>query len=491
MDGAVFFEETPPQERYVKAALSGEYKFLLFGGAMRSGKTYIVLALIILLCKIFPKSRWAVVRKTGPLITGNVFPVFEKLKPPGFFLDTRAASQNYPWHTPAVNGSQIIWWPEFTSEGDQDMNRWRGLEVNGFVLEEASELFEKTFTMCIARAGAYVMPRGYATPPPLILLTCNPSQSWVKKLFYDPFVRGELKAPWFYQPAFPGDNPYLDPVYVEGLKHMPEKQYKLLVEGNWDYAETPDQLIQASWIAKAYERWGLALPEQMLRDKLIANPNNHFLGVDVARFGDDDSVIAHRIGHMLYDMDSRHGWDTVEVAKMSADYALRHKIPQHRILVDAVGVGGGVVDNLKHHHKLMVESFIAGASPTKELTIAEGVKFQFANLRAEGWWTLRELFDPETPGPKISINPRLMRQGRIYSDLTAVKYEISSDKMVKITPKKQTKMTAGQSPDYGDAIMQAFCPTLGANVTERLANLGRLTELFKGAGGARGRAYGR
>jgi len=225
-----FFTATPAQAKFADAVFSGAYRYLAYGGGIRSGKTATSLMLVQSLCKVFPKSRWAIVRKDLPTLRRNVLPSFTKFRVPGFTGEVNQSS----WTAECTNGSQIIFFTESLSE-DPELNRWRGLEVNGFFLEEANELQEVSFRKAIERAGSWVVPNGGNQPPPLVVATFNPSAGWVKRTFYDPYMAGTLESPFYYQPATIVDNPHLPQDYVESLKSLPERDYKRFVEGDWSF----------------------------------------------------------------------------------------------------------------------------------------------------------------------------------------------------------------------------------------------------------------
>jgi hypothetical protein len=232
----VLFKSFPKQDIFAKAVFSGKYRYLMYGGAIRSGKTFLVVALTILLAKAFPGSRWAMVRKDLPTLRRNLLPVFEKLR--GEFCSPVNQST---WTSKCANGSEIIFFTE-SIDTDPDLNRWKGLEVNGFVLEEANELRDKTFPMAQSRAGAWIIPAtkdnpSPQQPPPLILLTVNPAPGWVRRVFYDPWRAGVLEAPYFFQQALVKDNPYLTKDYLDSLEFLPELEYRRYVLGDWDTVE--------------------------------------------------------------------------------------------------------------------------------------------------------------------------------------------------------------------------------------------------------------
>jgi hypothetical protein len=257
-----FFVATAAQSKFSEAALSGQYTYLLYGGGIRSGKTALVLITLQLLAKVFPKSRWAIVRKDLPTLRRNVLPTWEKFRIPGFAEPVNQSN----WVSQCKNGSQIIFFTESLSE-DPDLDRWKGLEVNGFALEEANELAEVSWNKAIERAGAWVVPKGGNQPPPLILLTCNPSPGWIKQKFYDPWKVGALRAPYYFQPATIKDNPHLPADYLKSLANLHEHERRRFVEGDWSVAESqffeelaePDRLFvtraQVPELQEHYEYW--------------------------------------------------------------------------------------------------------------------------------------------------------------------------------------------------------------------------------------------
>ena len=62
----VVFEPFPKQKEFIEAALSGEYSYLMYGGAAGGGKTYVTMAIAIMLAKFYPGSRSFVVRESLP-----------------------------------------------------------------------------------------------------------------------------------------------------------------------------------------------------------------------------------------------------------------------------------------------------------------------------------------------------------------------------------------------------------------------------------------
>jgi len=232
-DKEVLFEPFPKQQEFLSAALNGKFNFITFGGAIRGGKTYALLALFILLCRAFPKSRWAIVRKDLPTIKKNLYPSWDKIKPTNYIK-----SHNHETHTVTfINGSQLIFFPE-SYDTDKELNRWRGLEVNGFGFEEINECQRASLYKAFERAGSYIIKGAKIQPKPLIVATCNPTNNWFKEEVYTPWKEGRLRPTWHYIQSRIYDNiPLLtaQPDYLPSLKeNLNRFEYEVFVEGNWD-----------------------------------------------------------------------------------------------------------------------------------------------------------------------------------------------------------------------------------------------------------------
>jgi len=222
----ILFEPFAKQLEFLQAVFSGDYDVILYGGAIRGGKTYAGLGALIMLSLMYAKSKWAVVRSSRQPLILNTIPSFEKMCPKSIIAKHNHSTNIISF----TNGSQIMFFGE-NYDKDKDLNRWRGLEVNGFLLEEVNELHEISFAKAIERRGSHVInPK----PPGLILCTCNPTNNWVKEKFYDPWKKGILNPRWKYIPSKLTDNPFMDNDYREGLKQLPRYQYETFVEGNWD-----------------------------------------------------------------------------------------------------------------------------------------------------------------------------------------------------------------------------------------------------------------
>lgn len=218
------FVPTPKQQEFIDAVLSGIYKFLFFGGAAGGGKTYVMLAIFIFLSKVFPNSKWCVVRKDYAKLKQNTIPTFFKICPRRFLVKFTDGVAYF------TNGSQIIFKGE-NFNYDKDLTWMDGFECNGFGGEEVQELSRKFFEKAKLRAGRHIIE---PMPPIVNLFTGNPSQNWSKDVFVNPAKEGTLESPYFYLPALMSDNPHLPKEYVEGLSTLDSITFARYVMGDWD-----------------------------------------------------------------------------------------------------------------------------------------------------------------------------------------------------------------------------------------------------------------
>jgi hypothetical protein len=179
---------------------------------------------------MYDRSRWVIIRKTLPDLKRTTFPSFQSILLSG--LQGKVKSWNKDTNVITFNNdSELLFMTENYSE-DKDLNRFRGLEVNGAGLDEVNELQEATFYKVQERIGSWNSAKG--NPPIVCLATCNPANNWVKEIIYKRYKEGTLPEKWSYIPSKITDNPYIPKEYLESLKELPPIQYARFVEGDWE-----------------------------------------------------------------------------------------------------------------------------------------------------------------------------------------------------------------------------------------------------------------
>ena len=218
---------TPKQREARK--LADNNLITLYGGAIRGGKTYWLILMLWTLAKKYPNSRWVIIRASYATLQQTTMVSFQSLMDLGLQIDVEKFNQQT--HTVTLyNGSQIIFMAE-SYDMDKELNRFKGLEINGGAFDEINEVQEVTFNKVIERAGSWQHSPGC---PIRIIASCNPTRGWVKEKFYDRWENGTLPKRWAYIPAKITDNPHISEEYRESLKELPRYEYEVFVEGNWN-----------------------------------------------------------------------------------------------------------------------------------------------------------------------------------------------------------------------------------------------------------------
>lgn len=228
MEKKVIFEPFPKQNEFLEAVFSEKYSFLCYGGAMGGGKTYVCLIALILLCRAFPGSKWCVIRESVPTLKRTTLESFKKLVPSNFVKSYNQQDQIYTF----TNGSQILFMAEDFAN-DKDFDRFKGLEVNGFLLEQVEELQKGLLNICFVRAGRHKIDK---MPRPIILANVNPTLAWPKEDIYERYNQGTLPPDWFYEPAKIIDNPalYNDEIYMHNVTaHLDPITKARMIDGDW------------------------------------------------------------------------------------------------------------------------------------------------------------------------------------------------------------------------------------------------------------------
>ncbi len=466
---------TALQEKFTRLVFDGRYRYIGIGGAIRGSKTWSVLIALVLLMRIYPRSRWAIVREDWTALTQNTMPSIETLRATlgGWLGPINLRTKTYR----AQNGSELLLVPE-SLPTDPDLNAFKGFEVNGFVLEEGNELSVKTFHKAIERAGAWIIQPTAderasgitpAQPPPRVLVSFNPSLEWTDEVFHEPYESGTLREPYAFLPAKITDNPHLPPTYLESLEELRNAapdEYERFVMGKRGGTPDPRQLITMDMIVRA-------------RD-VTHEPGRIRMGLDVMRGGKDENVLAIIDGNMLVDLipivvpdDS-----TTDLAIAAMEHAHEWEALPDDVRVDTIGVGGGAYDTMKDR-RFEPRAFVAGASPIVRPKDHPFARWEYQNLRAQAWWEFREKLRRGMFGLDPELATRRPDEWKKFvKDITAFRYDFVRERKIDVSSRDEVQASIGRSPDYGTAAVMAAIdlpPRVAKGPVGRYASTSRLT----------------
>lgn len=163
------------------------------------------------------------------------------------------------------------------------------------------------------------------------------------------------------------------------------------------------------------------------------------LGVDVARFGSDSSVIFRRQGLQAFPSVVFRNLDNMELADRVAAAIAEHK--PDAVFIDA-GQGQGVIDRLRHLGHEVIEVPFGG----KALQDA-----RFLNRRSEMWYGLREWLKAGGCLPHEGAD-----SARLKSELSTPLYWYDAAGKIVLEPKDKIRERLGASPDIADALALTF-----------------------------------
>jgi hypothetical protein len=158
------------------------------------------------------------------------------------------------------------------------------------------------------------------------------------------------------------------------------------------------------------------------------------LGVDVARYGDDRSVILRREGLVTYEPVIYGDIDNMTLAGMVAQHIIEWK--PDAVFIDA-GRGEGVIDRLRQLGYFINEVNFGG-KPTNH---------HYSNKRAEMWDGIRQWIDD---GGDIPNNSALK------TDLCVPTYKFDANNRMQLESKDDIKKRGLRSPDIADALALTF-----------------------------------
>jgi len=170
-------------------------------------------------------------------------------------------------------------------------------------------------------------------------------------------------------------------------------------------------------------------------------------GVDCARFGDDESVLAIRQGR---DAVSRpwKSWGSMDSMTLAGDIALESdRWHPDAIFVDAGNIGAAIVDRLRQLRPDTPVHEVWFGGEGRDAELEPNVKVRTANKRAEMWTRMRSWLR----GGSIPVTERLR------DDLIGPTYSFAADDTrVILERKKDMKKRGLPSPDWGDALACTF-----------------------------------
>lgn len=460
-----------------KLTLSGKQAFMmkeivenpqvveaLIGGSAGGGKSLSMGLIIGMYAMRYPGIQFVLGRKTlQALKRSTVATLMGKVHPLLNITKNDFAYKQQDNIIEYKNGSKITLVALDYEPSDPDFARLGSLEFDWAFIDEAGEITEQAKNVLRSRLGRGIATQKYGLKP-LMLSGCNPSQNYLRKEYYIPYKRlgggefqkwqiGEIYVGDKKMPAYRcflrmsvKDNPFVDRNYVETLKQLPDRERRRLLDGDWDYSDSDNMLFTNEIVEEATID---KLPEMD-----IAARHNYLIGVDVADYGLDSSIISVVQNNILVKQvkinlrESGIGKDSkidvgeflaTKIIKMAKRLGLTQQDAK-RITIEVNGVGASLRDALRRN-EWYVNEYTAQMKTRGKLyySLSEGM---------------------------IDGKIRIFRCNEIdYEELrrqlNAHTYEMDGD-TVKVCSKKELRRMLGCSPDFADSFAIAMYPESSA-----------------------------
>lgn len=226
------FEVTPKQLEFIEA----EVDELLYGGAAGGGKSYVQLIDAYRYALQYEKSKQLILRRTFPELNKSLIRVSRDI----YSQDICKYKESD--HTYTFRNGSIIDFGYCDSEND--VYKYQSAEYDVIRFDELTHFTEFMYIYFLSRVrGVTPCPRGVKS-------TSNPGNighSWVKERWKIGEETGVFKVKSngtettrLFIPAKVQDNPFLierDPDYIARLNQLPERERKMLRDGDWDVFE--------------------------------------------------------------------------------------------------------------------------------------------------------------------------------------------------------------------------------------------------------------
>ncbi len=240
-------------------------------------------------------------------------------------------------------------------------------------------------------------------------------------------------------PSRIGDNPFLTGTgYMATLQSLPEPLRSQMLNGDFAAGMEDDafQVIPTAWVERAQARWTDRSP----KGEMLA------VGVDVARGGSDQTVLAARHAGMWFDQLVVAPGKRTPDGPAVAGLVVTMRRDAAPVQIDVIGVGASPYDTLRG---MGVQ--VSGVNVSESATgMDRSGTLRFANLRSMLWWRLREALDP-THDTGIALPP----DKALLSELCMPTWR-PMGKVIQVESREDIVKRLGRSPDRATAVMLAL-----------------------------------
>lgn len=230
-------------------------------------------------------------------------------------------------------------------------------------------------------------------------------------------------------------------VNKDNHKYLAEKYgrdsdvYRVRVLGEFP-SEDPRAIISADALMDCQK-----IPMESMTEsaRLFTTGVARSLGIDLARYGGDESVIVTRVGNSIIDMRTYRQEEPIDILNKAKAIAAAMgflRDPQFSMVPDSNGLGGGALAVLRD---VQTHYFFSQGKPVESI---------YKNKITEAWFMFAEYVRQR----KVSIP----KDPLLFEQLTTRWYQYDEAGKIKIESKEKYCDRGYPSPDRADAVVMAF-----------------------------------
>ena len=297
--------------------------------------------------------------------------------------------------------------------GADNADNLRGIYLDGVVMDEMADMKPNVW-------GEVVRP------------TLTDRQGWALfigtpkgiNLFYELYQKALIHPDWHVSLFRASETGLLKKEELDAARgDMTENKYAQ--EFECDFAASNDDILIPVSMAVAAAQRDI--------NKMEVKGNFRVMGVDVARYGNDSSVIVMREGLKVYEPIVFENISNTDLASEVMEHT--HKFQPEMVNIDS-GRGEGVIDTLRAN-RYRVNEIAFGGRPSSPM---------YRNKRAEMWHNMKKFLES---GGCIPNDTKLI------AELAAQTYNMGAD-IFTLTSKDMMRKNGMRSPDIADALALTF-----------------------------------
>lgn len=400
-------------KKYQAEFLDSPARFPCMIAGIGTGKTLMLLLKVWKFCEDYPNSLALIARSQFTDLRDSTIKDFER-----YFNVVIDSNKEYAFS----NGSKIMF------RHAAELNVLKNINLSIAAIEQAEEFEDDTqFTFLRDR-----LRRDNAPLQQLCIVANANGHNWIWRKWINNRQEGyDLTIANTFENA---DN--LPETFLKDLEIMKidaPHHYRQFVENSFEEMDADDLLMNSRII---YQASKINFPYFGALGRILA--------VDIARFGDDETVACciEKVSDIHFIQIHQEGWRGKPLTEtVGKTFELKKLLRADMIVVDDVGLGGGVTDMLREQFRnsnFTIQAF-QGNMVSSNLA--------YENARSEAFFNLKDMFDRG--------HLKIIDDFELAEQLMSLKYKFMRNGKKVFISKDEMRKDGLKSPDRADALAMA------------------------------------